>query len=184
MIQRPEEVLLVQTAASAAVGPEATQSSAMSVLRDEYSYKASRRLPQWLAHARKPLGLLSQVWFGWRWRVRFLRWMGVRIEGAYVGRDCLFDQEVPELITVEPDVTMSSRIIVVAHDSLRHVVGEVRICRGAFIGAGAIILPGVCIGEKAVVAAGAVVTRSVAPGVTVAGVPAVPLRRKSNEATS
>lgn len=165
-----------------AVAPESAETSARGVLHDEHAYKASRRIPQWVAHARKPLGLLSQVWFGWRWRVRFLRWMGVRIEGSYIGRDCLFDQEVPELITVEPGVTMSSRVIVVAHDSQRHIVGEVRICRGAFIGAGAIILPGVCVGENAVVAAGAVVTRSVRPGQTVAGVPAVPLRRRSSHA--
>jgi acetyltransferase-like isoleucine patch superfamily enzyme len=177
-------MLLLDGAASDAVVPESAGPSTRGVLRDEYTYKASRKVPQWLAHARKPLGLLSQVWFGWRWRVRFLRWMGVHIKGSYVGRDCLFDQEVPELITVEPGVTMSSRIIVIAHDSQRHIVGEVRICRGAFIGAGVIILPGVCIGERAVVAAGAVVTRSVPPGETVAGVPAVPMRRRSTEGMS
>lgn len=44
--------------------------------------------------------------------------------------------------------------------------------RGASIGAGAVILPGVTIGEHAVVAAGAVVTRSVPDGVSVAGNPA------------
>jgi acetyltransferase-like isoleucine patch superfamily enzyme len=177
-------MLLLDRDTSGAGAPDSSAPAKRGVLRDEYAYKASRTTPQWLLHARKPLGLLSQVWFGWKWRVRFLRWMGVRIEGSYIGRDCLFDQEVPELITVEPEVTMSSRVIVVAHDSQRHVVGEVRICRGAFIGAGAIILPGVIIGEGAVVAAGAVVTRSVPPGQTVAGVPAVALRRRSTEDAS
>lgn len=43
------------------------------------------------------------------------------------------------------------------------------------IGSGAIILPGVRIGAGAEIGAGAVVTRDVAPGVTVVGVPAVPL---------
>ena len=45
-----------------------------------------------------------------------------------------------------------------------------------WIGAGALVLPGVAIGDGAVVGAGAVVTRDVAPGATVAGNPARPLR--------
>lgn len=47
--------------------------------------------------------------------------------------------------------------------------------RRAAIGSAAVILGGVEIGERAVVGAGAVVTKSVAPGTTVAGVAAVPL---------
>jgi acetyltransferase-like isoleucine patch superfamily enzyme len=44
--------------------------------------------------------------------------------------------------------------------------------RGAFVGAGAVILPGVVIAEDAVVAAGAVVLADVREGETVVGVPA------------
>ena len=47
-----------------------------------------------------------------------------------------------------------------------------RICRNAWIGAGATILPGVTIGENAVVAAGAVVTKDIAPDTIVGGNPA------------
>jgi UDP-2-acetamido-3-amino-2,3-dideoxy-glucuronate N-acetyltransferase len=49
--------------------------------------------------------------------------------------------------------------------------------RRASIGSGAIVLAGVRIGEGALVGAGAVVTRDVAPGETVAGVPARALHR-------
>jgi maltose O-acetyltransferase len=41
-----------------------------------------------------------------------------------------------------------------------------------FIGMGALILPGVRIGDNAIVGAGAVVTKDVPSGVTVKGVPA------------
>lgn len=43
---------------------------------------------------------------------------------------------------------------------------------GASIGSGAVLLPGVVIGENALVGAGSVVTRDVAAGATVAGNPA------------
>ena len=52
----------------------------------------------------------------------------------------------------------------------------VRIGRGVWIGAGATILPGVTVGDDAVVAAGAVVTRDVAPRTLVGGVPASVMR--------
>jgi acetyltransferase-like isoleucine patch superfamily enzyme len=51
-------------------------------------------------------------------------------------------------------------------------IAPVVIRRGAIIGANSTLIAGIEIGEGAVVAAGAVVTRSVPPGVVVAGVPA------------
>jgi maltose O-acetyltransferase len=48
----------------------------------------------------------------------------------------------------------------------------VRIGRNAWIGGGAIILPGVTIGDDALVGAGSVVTRDVPAGATVFGNPA------------
>lgn len=47
-----------------------------------------------------------------------------------------------------------------------------------WLGAGSTVLPGVGVGDGAVVAAGAVVTRDVAPYSIVAGVPAVPIGRR------
>lgn len=62
-----------------------------------------------------------------------------------------------------------------ATQSLRdsgHVTRKVRIGNEVWIGRGAAILPGVSIGDRAVIGANAVVTRDVAPGAVVAGVPA------------
>ena len=54
--------------------------------------------------------------------------------------------------------------------------GKVEIQSDAWIGAGAIILPNVTVGEQAVVGAGSVVTRDVRPRTVVAGNPAKVLR--------
>jgi UDP-2-acetamido-3-amino-2,3-dideoxy-glucuronate N-acetyltransferase len=48
--------------------------------------------------------------------------------------------------------------------------------RGCRVGARAVLLPGIEVGAEAFVAAGAVVTRDVAPGAVVVGVPARPVR--------
>ena len=56
------------------------------------------------------------------------------------------------------------------------VLARTHVEAGASIGSGAVILGGVTIGAHAVIGAGAVVTHDVAPGTTVAGVPARVLR--------
>ena len=56
-----------------------------------------------------------------------------------------------------------------------------RVRKGASIGSGAVIMCGVTIGERAMVGAGAVVTRDVPPDAVVAGVPAR-LHPRSQEA--
>ena len=81
-------------------------------------------------------------------------------------------------ITIEDDVLIGPdvKIITVNHDIKdRHnhyYFKPVHIKRNAWICAGAIICPGVTIGENAVVAAGAVVTKDVADNVMVGGNPA------------
>ena len=55
----------------------------------------------------------------------------------------------------------------------------VRVCKGASIGSGAVIMCGVTIGEGALIGAGAVVLKDVGPGEVVAGVPSRLLRPAS-----
>lgn len=62
------------------------------------------------------------------------------------------------------------------------VVGT-RVCRRASIGSGAVVLCGVTIGEGALVGAGSVVSKDVAPYIVVAGNPARELRKRSPEST-
>lgn len=80
-------------------------------------------------------------------------------------------------ITIEDDVMIAANAQLISnnHDLENRVVitcKPVRICRRVWIGAGATILPGVTVGENAVVAACAVVTRDVPANVIVAGNPA------------
>jgi acetyltransferase-like isoleucine patch superfamily enzyme len=58
------------------------------------------------------------------------------------------------------------------------VIKPVRICQGSDIGINAVILPGITVGEGAIVGAGAVVTRDVKPKTVVAGVPAKMLKKR------
>lgn len=150
---------------------ESTGSSRDS-LRSIEAYRRERGLSPLRVHLRKPFSVLAQHWFGWKWRTRFWALAGVRIQTSYVGRECFFDQEVPELITIEDGVTISTRVSILSHDTHRGIIGPVTVRQGAFIGAGAILLPGIEIGRGATVGAGAVVARSVAPGTTVIGNPA------------
>ena len=54
--------------------------------------------------------------------------------------------------------------------------GSITLRKNAWIGARAIILPGVTVGENAIVASGAVVTKDVPANTVVAGVPAKPIK--------
>jgi acetyltransferase-like isoleucine patch superfamily enzyme len=122
-------------------------------------------------------------------RLWLYRRMGVHVgHNVFVGLDTYLDCQFPELITIEDDVTISFRVTVVVHDDARRMdriepgagdgtVAPVRLRRGCYLGAGCLVLPGVTVGERAVVASGAVVTHDVPPETIVAGVPARPLRR-------
>jgi len=83
------------------------------------------------------------------------------------------------LITIGDYATITNGVRIICHDasSYRRIratwVAPVSIGNRAYIGVSSIILPGVKIGDDAIVAAGAVVTRDVAPCTIVGGVPAV-----------
>lgn len=87
-------------------------------------------------------------------------------------------------ITLEDDVKIGPRanLITENHDldpaKRRTLISKkIVVKRNVWIGAAATILPGVTIGENAVVAAGAVVTKDVPPDTIVAGVPAKVIKK-------
>lgn len=104
--------------------------------------------------------------------------------GMKVGKDfnrqqgCFLDPTHCFLITIGDDVTMSIRVTVMAHDASTKKTldytktGQVHIGSHVFIGANATILPGVTIGDYAVIGAGSVVTHDIPARTVAAGVPA------------
>ncbi len=82
-------------------------------------------------------------------------------------------------ITIEDNVLIAPKVSLLSEghpvspeDRNSLVPGHIRIRKNAWIGAGATILPGVTIGENAVVAAGAVVSKDVIANTVVGGIPA------------
>ncbi|GGD78141.1 acyltransferase [Paenibacillus nasutitermitis] len=104
--------------------------------------------------------------------------------GMKVGKNCsiqpqvTFDYSHCWLISIGDNVTIAPQAYLLAHDAstkrrLNYAkVGSIVIEDNVFIGARAIVMPGVTIGQSSIVAAGSVVTKSVPEGCVVAGNPA------------
>ena len=113
-------------------------------------------------------------------------------KGAAIGARCKISSHtfICEGVTIEDEVFVGHGVMFINDLDPRATAGgrlqsatdwqcvPTRICRGASIGSGAVILAGITIGEDALIGAGAVVTRDVKPGTVVAGVPARLLRNR------
>ncbi len=140
---------------------------------------------------------------GRRWRVFLLRMFGMCDEGkvsfypsarvwapwniqlgSFVSVDDGVIMYSPDKIIVGTKVAISREVFIctASHDITKPnrplVTAPITICDGVWIGARAIILPGVTIGEGAVVAAGSVVTKDVEPWTVVGGNPAKFIKRR------
>lgn len=82
------------------------------------------------------------------------------------------------LIKIGDNVTMAPRVHILAHDAstCHHLgyakIGRVNIGNNVFIGADAVILPGVTIGDNCVIGANSTVAKSIPDNVVAAGNPA------------
>ena len=89
-----------------------------------------------------------------------------------IGDDVMFGPGV-QLYTVTHPLDATSRVTGLEMAKPIHIGDKV------WIGGGAIVLPGVCIGDEAVIAAGSIVTKDVAAGMLVQGNPAKAVRQVS-----
>jgi len=142
----------------------------------------------------------------YRMKVRLLRWAGVQIASdarvvstvrfggssvviggdSYIGHETMIMGAACSTITIGNCVDISSRVCIISGTHQidmvgRHSAGEgsgkdITIGNGVWIGFGCNILPGVTIGEKAVIGAGSVITADIPPYCIAVGNPCRPIR--------
>lgn len=94
-----------------------------------------------------------------------------------IGNNVLIASNV-QIYTATHPVMLHERIVAERHPNFCNTYAlPVTVCDGVWIGGGAILLPGVTIGEGSVVGAGSVVTRSIPPGCVAVGNPCRVIRR-------
>lgn len=135
----------------------------------------------------KLLKLVAKQLPGCGLRIRLLRMCGYEIgKGVYIGEDFIIIDDLggtqdQHNLTIGDRASISPRVTFVMHTQpnesrivpyVNSHKGSITVEPDAWIGTGAVILPGVTIGEGAVVGANSVVTKNVPPYTVVGGVPA------------
>jgi acetyltransferase-like isoleucine patch superfamily enzyme len=110
----------------------------------------------------------------------YYRLLGVKVgKGVFISHTAKIDTTYPNTIEIGDGSYVTARAIVLSHDHsvYRHDrndsgVGLVKLGRNVFVGAGAIVMRNVTIGDNAIIAAGSVVTGDIPANVIAAGNPA------------
>ena len=124
-------------------------------------------------------------------RIILYRLANVRVgEGVAINPRLFIFDNYRSLVVIEDRVSIASDVVIIASSNpnnsmlanIPYVRGKlikvapVKIKEDAWIGAGAVILPGITIGKMSIIGAGAVVTKDVPAYSVVAGVPARVIR--------
>jgi len=124
-------------------------------------------------------------------RISLLRMCGYVIgHGVYIGEDIIIIDDLGDTqftfnLSIGDRASISPRVTFVMHTQpnesrivpfVNSHKGSITVNSDAWIGTGAVILPNVTIGEGAIVASGAVVSKDVPPNTLVGGIPAKVLK--------
>lgn len=115
-----------------------------------------------------------------------LRRLGAKVgKDVFVGDHVLVDENHANLITVDDHAHITGKTILLCHKrdlgdycvgddyaKLPYQYGEIHLCRGCSTGTGTLIMPGVTIGEGAIVGAGSLVTKDIPAWTIAVGRPA------------
>lgn len=150
-----------------------------------YIYLRISYFSKWLLMAIQknwPLNPINMKLRPWIWKLT-----GVNAQGDFrVGYDVYYDVGNANLITIEDGVWIASRCLILCHKRILkdYYYGDdynklpfqqkpVILKKGCCIGMSSIIMPGVTVGEGAIVGAGSVVTKDIPPYTIATGSPAV-----------
>ena len=114
------------------------------------------------------------------------RWLGAKVgKQCYIGYEVYIDLMHADMITVEDNVHIDNRCFLLCHKrdistyyqgddytKLGYKIAPITICRGCSIGSASILMPGVTIGEGAIVGAGSLVTKDIPAWTVATGRPA------------
>ena len=115
---------------------------------------------------------------------------GVDVKGKFrVGYDVYYDVGYAHLITIEEGVWIASRSLLLCHkrviddycigddyNKLSYKTGRIHLKKGCCVGMGAIVMPGVTIGEGSIVGVGSLVTKDIPDWCIAVGRPAKVVR--------
>jgi acetyltransferase-like isoleucine patch superfamily enzyme len=119
-------------------------------------------------------------------RILCHRLRGVTIgKGCYIGMFCFIDNLYPEYVYIEDEASVNAGTMLITHFNplirfksiIKAKVSPIVIKKGAIIAVRCVVLPGVVIGENAIVSAGSVVSEDVEAFTLVRGNPARKISR-------
>lgn len=152
----------------------------LSLLVFESGWVPLRRPKSWLLRlfgAKVGIGLVVKPHV----RIKY-PWRLVMGDHCWIGQEAWIDNLADVQLGSHVCISQKAYICTGTHDYRRKtfdlIAAGVQVEDGAWLGAGCLVLGGVTVGAHAVVAAGGVVTKDVAPATIVAGNPAGPLDRQ------